>query len=354
MKGSIYLRKDGLYQVRLQVNKRRRCAYTRSKAEARDILRRWQHEARLRKAAARALPLERTLADLLATWLDTAQLRESTREHYRFVLERHVMRPLGDLELDRITPEHIERLYHGLTPHNADHVHRILHRAFAHAVRWRWCDANPLDLVERPRLPRKRRELWTLDQLRAFLDAASDKPVLVLLATSGLRLGEALALRWADVAPDCSSVTVRGTAKEMRRRVIVNEPKTASGARTVMLPSVAQAALQRLRERIGDAQGEAFVFESERVKGRPIAQSFVRDTFAEVCKRAGVSRIRIHDLRHLHASLLLAEGVPVTEVAKRLGHASAQVTMSIYAHALGSQAASVAALERVLKPKQEG
>ncbi|MDW8293694.1 MAG: tyrosine-type recombinase/integrase, partial [Anaerolineae bacterium] len=305
MKGSIYLRKDGLYQVRLQVNGRRRCAYTRSKAEARDILRRWQHEARLRKAAARALPLEHTLADLLATWLETAQLRESTREHYRFILERHVMRPLGNLELERITPEHIERLYRDLTPHNADHVHRILHRAFAHAVRWRWCDANPLDLVERPRLPRKRRELWTLDQLRAFLNAAHGKPVLVLLAATGMRLGEALALRWGDVAPDVSAVTVRGTAKELRRRVVVNEPKTSAGVRTVTLPAVARAALQALRDRTGDVRPEAFVFESERVRGRPVAQSFVRDLFAATCAAAGVPRIRIHDLRHLHASLLL-------------------------------------------------
>ncbi|MCS6774397.1 MAG: site-specific integrase, partial [Thermoflexales bacterium] len=157
------------------------------------------------------------------------------------------------------------------------------------------------------------------------------------------------ALRWRDVGLGGAAITVRETAKWVNGRWVFNPPKTASGARTVLLPQAMREALQRLLARRPDAAPEDFVFAGRRTDA-PMGYTTAHTQLAAVCKRAGLPRIRIHDLRHLHASLLLAEGVPVPEVAARLGHANPSVTLRLYAHAVRGQQASLAAMERVTQP----
>lgn len=338
--------------VRVQIGGVRKTAYAKTEAEARAKLKALQQQALLDGGFTNAH--KRTLADLCAAWLESANVRESTREYYERAMRLYVLPALGKVRLDKLTPERIEALYRKLDTAKARKAHLALRRCLAVAVRWRWLAANPCDRVQRPAHKPRKPELWTLTQLAAFLGVAKDYPLLMLLAATGMRLGEALALRWRDVAPDGSVVTVRESAAWLRGRWVFQPPKTAAGVRIVRLPYPAIEALARLRAQAGDVSDDRLLFEGKK-HGQPVSYAYAHKMMRRACARAGVPRIRLHDLRHLHASLLLAEGVPVPEVAKRLGHASAQVTMSIYAHALGSQAASVAAMERVLKEaKREG
>ncbi len=341
--GTVNRQPNGHWRARLMVNGVRRTQVTGTEREAYGLLRRWQREAATDGGLASSVG--RTLSDLARDWLATADLRETTRRHYADQLRLHVLPDLSSVKLERLTPNRIQRLYATLTPATAAHVHRILHRAFDVAVRWRWMGYNPCDLVERPHHRAKRVEPWTAEQLRQFLAGSADHPLgplFIVLATSGLRLGEALALRWQDVGIGGAAINVNGTLRRAYGLTVRNEPKTQAGFRTVLLPSAAIEALSRQRQNAGnDATEDGYIFATT-----PRA---VQKAMAALCDRLALPHLSPHGLRHLHASLLLADGVPLPEVSQRLGHANSGITLSIYSHAVRGQGAAVAAIQRAVE-----
>lgn len=342
--GSITRRKDGRWQASIQVEGKRRTAYCKTEKEARAAL----FELRKQAAQVRAVQAEhgrRTLAQLVDAWLAGAPgIRPTTAAVYRKFLTLYAYPTLGAERLERITPDRLQRLYASLTPAVADKIHRILHRAFAVAVLWRWLAENPCDRALRPSYRAKERALWSEAQAQAFISALEGYwlgPLFVLLLSTGLRLGEALALRWEDAGLGVA-VTVQGTLQHLQGQPVINAPKTASGRRTLMLPPVAISALQRQKQQQAGwrAAAEAwadtpFVFSGK--TGQPLPHRTPEAALRALCQRLGLPVITPHGLRHLHASLLIAQGVPVTAVSARLGHANPQITLSLYAHALPGQ-----------------
>jgi len=356
--GSIVRRRDGLWQASIQVNGTRPTVYAKSEREARAKLRELQRQA----DADGALPApgKRTVADLIDAWLTSApNLKPSTIARYRWFWETYARAPLGDVRLEKITPDRLQRLYADLTPAVADRVHRILHRAFAVAVLWRWLASNPADRVLKPAYKASRPELWSSAELQTFLDSTADhwlQPLWLLLLGTGLRLGEALALTWNDVGLGVA-VTVSGTLQRLDGAPVVTTPKTPSSARTVIVPSEVTAALQRQKAQqdawreaaAGDWHESDFVFTG--TQGNPLWASTVEHALKRECARLGLPAVTPHGLRHLHASLLLNEGLPVTAVSARLGHANPAITLKVYAHALAGQDAQAAqAIGRALAP----
>lgn len=340
--GTVHRQPNGKYQARLMLGSIRRNRTFETEREARAAIRQWQLEAA--RDGGLANPAGRTLADLVGAWLTSANIRETTRRHYDDQLRLHVLPALGSIRLDKLTPDRIQRVYSALPPATAAHVHRILRRALAVGVRWRWLSYNPADLTERPRHRAKRPEVWDAGQLRRFLAGCADHPqgdLLTVLATTGLRVGEALALTWADVGPAGVSVNVNGTLRRVAGQTVTNEPKTGAGRRTVLLPPAARDALARRMAQAGDPAPTDRIF--------PTTARATQKAMRALCARLGLPALTPHGLRHCHASLLLAEGVPLPEVSSRLGHAHSGVTLSIYAHAVGGQAASIAVFERVLQ-----
>lgn len=358
--GSIIQRRDGRWQISLQVNGVRRTVYATSEREARAKLR--QLQAQVATDGALTTPGRRTVADLIDAWLSNApNLKPATIAQHRWFFDTYVRADLGRVRLERVTPDQLQRLYARLTPSVASTVHRMLHRAFAVAVLWRWLPANPCDRVLPPAYKPQRKTLWTQDQLAAFLTGAAEHwlyPLWLLLLSTGLRLGEALALRWDDAGMGVA-VTVSGTLRRLDGQAVVTPPKTPAARRTVLLPPPAIEALKRqqaqqaawrteAREGWHDWQDSGFVFTS--AEGKPLWASTVQHALKRECERLGLPPVTPHGLRHLHASLLLHEGVPVPAVSARLGHANPQVTMSIYAHALaGQDAVAATAIGRVLE-----
>jgi len=182
---------------------------------------------------------------------------------------------------------------------------------------------------------------WTRDELRSFLATVRDDRLYaawVLLATTGMRRGELLGVRWSDIDFDGGSVAVRQTLSSVGGKITFSTPKTAKSRRNVPLDPTTVEALRQHR----DAQGKERVTWAEiytdldlvfcREDGSVLRPDTITRRFHELSKRAGVPLIRLHDVRHSYASLGLAAGTHPKVMAERLGHATVGITLDTYSH----------------------
>lgn len=247
----------------------------------------------------------------------------------------------------------------GLSPRTIIQARAILGRALREAEVAGLVARNAARLARPPRVPHI--EMHTLDaaQARALIEAAKGNRLGALYAlalASGAREGELLALRWSDVDWGRSSVRISRTLLRVTGALLFAEPKTASSRRTVPVGASTIEALRRHRitqtqERLraGTAWEDLdLVFATE--LGTPIdAGNLLRRTHYPLLERAGLPRLRFHDLRHTAATLLLEAGAHPRVVAERLGHASPSLVMNIYGHVTERmQTEATATLERVL------
>jgi len=304
-----------------------------------------------------------TVGAFLADWLlDAAgRLQPRTVERYAGLIRLHINPALGAIRLRKLTPQDIVRLYADLRTTLATasvaQIHAVLHSALGQAVRWHAIAHNPVAAVRSPRP--MRREMRFLDprQVRVMLDAAAGDPLEALYVAAvftGLRLGELLGLRWRDVDLDARSLVVRHTLTRVEGEWVLRQPKTTHSARTVRLAARAAEALRA--HYIGEAErllalghriGPETLVWSDRW-GDPVNAWHVTEReLAPLLARAGLPRVRFHDLRHSFASMMLSEGVRVDVVSRMLGHASPSITLSVYAHLMpGDEEAAVERLER--------
>lgn len=343
--GSITRRKDGRWQASVRLKGTRRTVYGKTEREARRKLLELQRQINTPDALP---PLARhTVNELINTWLASASnLRPSTSAQYRKFFDAYARPLLGEMQLASVTPSLLQQFYGDLTPSIAAHVHAVLHRAFAVAVRWEWMAANPCAKVLKPAHRPARKTIWNLAELDNFLAGTSGhwlSPLWWLLVVTGARLGEALALCWSDFSAESAVLTIARTLHRINREWIITEPKTAAGMRAITLPPAGAEALAAQRQQqeawraaAGQRWEEAgLIFTGE--LGRPVHHGTVAHAIKRECKRLGLPAVTPHGLRHLHASLLIHSGVPITAVSARLGHATPQVTMTLYAHALPGQ-----------------
>jgi integrase len=207
---------------------------------------------------------------------------------------------------------------------------------------------NVCDAVTRPRVPRAAVAALTPPQVAALLEAARGdrlEALYVLAIATGARQGELLGLHWQDVDLDGAALYVRHQLCEVRGRLWLAEPKTAKARRRIDLPAMAVLALLDHRARMqaeGHYRADGLVFVD--TAGKPIRKSNLRRrSFEPLLQRAGLPRIRFHDLRHTAATLLLAEGVHPKIVQERLGHAQISMTLDTYSHVLPSMGKEAAA-----------
>lgn len=354
--GSIRQRADGRWEVRLRVGGQRYSRYAADQAGALAVL----HDLRSRHVAGTLTPPSSlTLAQYLADWLlaHGPALRPSTVESYG-QLCAHV-KPIATLRLSRLEPRHFATLYGmlrrgGLSAGRVRKVHAMLRKALSDAVAWGLVGRNVVAVVDPPRPDPKRSSLWNLDQLRQFVavcqeDDRPDARLLPFLLWSGLRLGEALALRWSDLDTDHGAVTVERGITHVGGRPVEGPPKTSAGVRTIALPPEATALIQRQRAvqaarklaAGADWRGEDRVWTT--AAGTTALRANVRRSLHALCRLADLPTIRIHDLRHLHATIVVASGADPKTLQRRLGHASLAMTLGVYARALPEADRRVAA-----------
>lgn len=304
---------------------------------------------------------------LTQRWLPTkrSQLRPSTYDSYRRNIDLHVIPAIGHIPLQRLAPEDLDSLYsalaedrpegrRGLAPKTIHSIHQTLHKALADAARKGSVVRNVAALADPPKLSSAKKRamrVWDAEQLRQFLDSAENHrlyPAYYLAASTGMRRGEVLGLQWTDVDLDGRRLSVNQAVISVAYAVQISDVKTGTGRRTIDLDPRTVAVLRSWRKRQLEerlALGETYedhglVF--ARPEGTPIHPDLFSQTFDRTVARSGLPVIRLHDLRHGHASLLLKSGVPVKVVSERLGHATPAFTMTVYQHVLPGMQAEAA------------
>lgn len=304
-----------------------------------------------------------TVGTYLRSWLEGAGrdvLKPSTWTTYEIAVRRHLLPSLEGVPLSRLRPEHVEAMLAGIaaSPKGRRNILNVLSRILAVAERRGLIARNPVALVERPRLPRLNRAALTVVQARTLLDLIrGDRLEVLYLVTllCGLRQAEVLGLRWEDIDLETGVLHVVYTLDRRGGEYVLDDPKTKSSRRTIVLPAFAVERLRehrrtQLAERIaaGTPSEEGLVFLTP--SGRPINQGWLTKRW-RVLSRSGGLDLRFHDLRHGQASLLVALGVHPRVVAERLGHASSVMSMDRYAHvARGQDVEAARLLDEALRP----
>jgi integrase len=379
MKGTIWKRqgKRGVsYTARVDLGpdpvsgKRRQRAETfRTRKEAEAELAKWIADIE-RGTAVDAARI--SLGEYLTGWLDS--LREgvgpATRRRYNDLLRRHVIPHVGHVPMAKLAPQHVrqlqsDRLDAGLSSTTVAFLHATLHRALKDAEVDGLIPRNVAKHVRPPRRVRPEYKTWTAQQAAAFLAAAEEDDYAALwrlALLTGMRRGEILGLRWEDVDLDKGALAVRRTlSRGATARYEPHAPKTASGRRSVALQGSAVEALRRHRTAqlehrllVGAAyQDQGYVFTTP--EGRPLHPNTVALHFSRVSDRAGLPRLRFHDLRHTSATLMLANGEHPKKVQERLGHANISITLDRYSHVtMDMQREAAERLDALLKAAGDG
>jgi integrase len=299
-----------------------------------------------------------TVREWLATWLGAVRSEVAPKTHERYgEIVNHFLTPaLGNLQLAKLAPVHIQDAYNGwaaggrrdgkeggLAPRTRRHVHRILSAALTRAVEQQLIGRNPCDVFKK-RLPKvESREMATLtaEQSARLLDAVRHShiywPVLIALAT-GARRGEILAIRWRNVDLDRGTIRIVESLEQTKTGLRFKSPKT-DRARAVTLPSFAVEELRRSKREQAESllvlgvrqTGDTLV--CARRDGEPLQPQSLTHEFPRFLARLkDFPRVRFHDLRHSHATQLLLAGVHPKVAQERLGHSTVTTTLDLYSH----------------------
>lgn len=302
------------------------------------------------------MPLGRFLEEI---WLPAIEptVRATTFVNYRSHVLHQIGGHIGDLPLDDLDGPTLNLFYAqlaadgrvdgkgGLSPTSVRRIHATLHRALRDAVRWGYLSDSPADRCDPPKIRAdglNEMKTWDADELRRFLESVADDtlyPLWLVLAMTGMRRGEALGLRWTDIDLDRAQLSIRQTLVPVGSKEVFSQPKTARGRRVVALDSITVTALRDLHTSSPNPADLVFV---DRI-GHHLNPSRVSRHFRKLVNRLGVPKIRLHDLRHTHATLALEAGIHPKIVSERLGHATVSLTLDVYSHAVGHMQADAAA-----------
>jgi integrase len=297
-------------------------------------------EGKLEREALKLTPAGATVGYLLDEWLQVARHSPANRYTTETRIAKWIRPTLGDEPIGKVTTQRLDRFYvdlerEGLAPGTVVRLHGILRAAFAQAVRWDWLDKNPAQGCSLPEVGNPTPVSPTGDIVRQLLDAAPADfaAFLRLVAVTGMRRGEACALRRSDLDLDA------GVVRKARAISQGVERATKTGARYAIAidPGTAEAVAQHVRdmdERAAEfdlhVAADAFVFSNEPDCAQPWRPDGVTQRLDRLCERIGV-KVRLKDLRDFMVTSLLESGQSVRTVAGRAGHARASTTLTHYA-----------------------
>jgi integrase len=312
-------------------------------------------------------PASLSLNEYLDKWIESAarpRVSERTADGYADLLKRYVRDPLGDKRLDKLQALDIQKVYgemqeRGLSARIVRHTNSVLHNALKQAVKWGLLFRNPTDLVELPKVPHKERRVLSPDEAVIFLKAADEMPsglIFEFALITGMRPEEYLALQWTDIDSERGTAIVRRALIRHKGNWSFGEPKTPRSRRTVSLPMPLIEKLKTHKRKQAEqrlqagASWQAFdlVFCSE--NGTPLSiPNLTYRYFRPILEKAELPRIRLYDLRHSCATLLLIAEENPKVVSERLGHSTIVLTLDTYSHILPTmQEKTAVKLEKML------
>ena len=315
-------------------------------------------------------PSKTTFAEYLERWLqDYAKPNISPRgyERYAGIIKKYFIPEMGNIPLTQLKPEHIQGHIRairdqGLKPETIKFHHAVIHKALQTAVKWGLLYRNAADGVDVPRNGHTEMQTWDDFQVRQFLDTARDSIYYALFHTAlftGMRRSELLGLQWRDV--EIQQIDVCRSLHHLKDgSYIFTQPKSEKSKRTIALAPSSVLVLaehkerqQAIRTMLGETLGkDDLVFSTP--QGSPLRPNTITRAWTILAAKAGVKRIRLHDARHTHASLMLKQGIHPKIVQERLGHSTISMTLDIYSHvAPGLQEAAAKSFDTLVNPERE-
>ncbi|MGH2794198.1 MAG: site-specific integrase [Actinomycetota bacterium] len=317
-------------------------------------------------------PSRLTVAQFMGQWLAHMRhrIRATTFDRYEGVTQNHIIPQLGKTQIGKLKPMQIQafearllesgrmRKQGGLSAQTVLHIHRVFSEALGQAVRWQLLAVNPALAVQPPRTKRpelKIPDAETVERIVATARATSVYIAVLLAASTGMRRGEILGLRWSEVDLDRGIIRVVSTYQRSRRGLEFADPKTDRARRAIAVPQFAVEVLRQhhrrqttRRLRAGRAWHD-FNLVVELGDGRPVDPSEFTRKFAAIATKAGAKGVRLHDMRHAFATMLLTSGVHPKIASEALGHSTVGITLDTYSHVLPNmQAEAAAAIQEAL------
>lgn len=285
------------------------------------------------------------LTDFLQMWLDSKRIKvePETVNLYKRELNHHIIPYLGEVRLNKLNKPLLQKtvskmIKDGKSAYTIKFSLEILGFAMDKAVEWDMLTKNPTKGLELPKQETMEKAIWTDEELMQFLEInKDDKHILIYLLaiTTGMRRGEILALQWDDIDFDSKTISIKRT---LTSEVRIKTAKTQNSIRTINVPTFIMHDLRKHKIKQAEdllasrmVNPNKIVFFNKATQGYFWPQSILSH-FKILCKKANVPAINIHRLRHLHVSMLYAEGIDIKTIQKRVGHANIATTMNIYAH----------------------
>lgn len=313
-------------------------------------------------------PDKTTLAEYLERWLENTKANVAPRTHERYaeIARKNIAPLLGSVILSKLKPAQISEAYGkaltsgrrngrgGLSSQSVQHIHRILKQALKQAVRWELLHRNPADAVDPPKVEKREMQVYNVLQTVDLIEAIRGHRIfipVILAAMCGLRRGEIAALRWRNVDLDKGTLAIVQSAEQTRAGVRYTEPKRGR-TRNVSLSAsvVTELRTWRVKQaqemlRLGvRATNDTLICTT--AAGEGIQPNSLTHEWQKAIARKPLPRIRFHDLRHTHATHMLASGVHVKVASERLGHSKIGITLDLYSHVLpGMQEDAVAKVD---------
>jgi len=357
--GSIDERGKGRWRLRYRVNGRRFAKTVRgSISDARKELRRLLKSG---DDGEHVEPSKITVVEhvraRLAQWRASGDISDKTAERYSELIENQIAPfPIGSIKVQTLKPVDVEAWHTklrasgnkrggGLAARTIGHAHRVLSKALREAVKFDMVMRNAAgkDGQSAPKVQTEEVEIIAPEKIQPMLDKLRGRaiyPKAVTALFTGLRRGELLALRWSRVDLDGKEIDVREALEETKAHgVRFKATKTKSGRRVISLPDIVVETLREHRREqlelrmalgLGKLPDDALVFPA--LDGGPQAPRQLSGDWREVREAAGVGDVTFHALRHTHASQLIEANVDIVTISKRLGHASPNITLQVYAH----------------------
>ena len=297
-----------------------------------------------------------TFREFAAKWLarQKPNLKTSSYEKYAGVVNKELIVKFGDTQMSKIDTEMIQDWLTGLStrglkPSSVNTYFATMRKLMADAVKWEYVHINPAAIVDRPKIPKTEIDFLSPEEIGRLLTAAKNKPrdhaVLMVLAMTGLRIGEALALSWDDIDLEAKTISI---TKNVHAGVI-STPKTAGSRRKVIFPEALKMELMNYQLTCPITKAN-LVFPSQ--AGTPLDRNHVRNRMlSPALIRAGLRHVTVHSLRHSYATMLIAQGENLKFIQRQLGHSSMRVTFDRYGHLL--PATGFEAMERLDKTVEE-
>lgn len=300
------------------------------------------------------LATDGTLGYLLDEWMAqiTPTHSPTTTHTYRSFIESRIKPSIGNIRLDQLTARHLDAFYsklrhEGLSPRTIRQYHAVIRRALSQAIKWSWIPANPADSASPPALKQSTtRELKvpTPEEVKILIaEAEAVEPefatFLHLAAATGARRGELCALEWEHIDFKTKTLKISRSLAEVQGKLHLKDTKNHQERRISLSDKTVERLLfhrdqMTVRCSKVDADLGSCIFSDAFDCSTPWHPDAVTKRFVLTAKASGLEGVRLHDLRHYHATQLLGAGVDVQTVASRLGHQDPSVTLRVYSHFL--------------------